>query len=328
MCIRCRCGYHAAPILQPNCLFRVGRSVLGLCHAQNSKQRKKGGSVVKRMFRSASIVLFAVALGACGEKGLDGKLDFSGNATELGESYGEAMMGATPEQQNVLRERMDEVLFRITMLARASNPAVVEAVAAKKNADELERLSGMSVREVVIDNLEQRDSSLAAAIAAADEFKRVQPVRVEAIRIEDMECFRAQDGKCEVLRVDAELQLRNTGKTTAVLTECKAAVMLESEQIGAPFDVNNCRATLAGNGGVAAIKFYTTFGHDGEPVESVNQLMTLYKTGNAAKIAWAITPAYSVEYMKGNTVALDDETISKYRADREKIAADLAVMRI
>lgn len=105
---------------------------MGYCVQMINKSIKYKKRTLQMMSKKslASVIglsLFSIMLSACGPTGVDRKLDFSSNK-KLGESYGVALSEATPDQQNVLRERSQEILLYIMNLADVSNPALVERV--------------------------------------------------------------------------------------------------------------------------------------------------------------------------------------------------------
>ena len=103
--------------------------------------------IKKSLIHIVTMGFVVIALTACGGSGIDRKLDYSETEKELAESYAKALEEATPDQQNILRERR-HIIYSMVYLAKDSDPAIVEANIAKKNADEFKRLSKMSIREL------------------------------------------------------------------------------------------------------------------------------------------------------------------------------------
>lgn len=109
--------------------------------------------MIQKLIYVAAVGVMTMTLTACGSKGIDRKLNYS-DTTKLFESYGEAILDALPEQQNVLRSRRDEIMGPALRLALTSNPAMVGAgLSSKKDVEEFERIKKMSLRELFISHL-------------------------------------------------------------------------------------------------------------------------------------------------------------------------------
>lgn len=142
--------------------------------------------IKKTLIHMATIGMIAIVLTACGGKGIDRKLDYSGTQKELGESLGEAMSGATPDQQNIIRNRMVEILSIGVTLAANSNPALVEANLAKKNSQEFEQVKKMSVKELLVWNLEKQKSKLNNIIPVLEKLQNGELLKITKIEIKEV----------------------------------------------------------------------------------------------------------------------------------------------
>lgn len=284
--------------------------------------------IQKSLLYILTMGFIAIVLTACGGKGIDRKLDYSGTEEELGESFGKAMADATPEQQNILREHQ-MIVLSVVSLARNSNPATVDAFVAKKNAEEFQRLSKMSVRELFVEKLGKEQGELNSAINMANKYQHEKPVQVEKINIGSMDCtLRGPNNTCNTIRVEGELFLRNTADTKVTLDECRMALVLDGKPIDEGFSVSDCSGKLESKGAAKAIKFGQGLGYGSKPgTETITHIYELYKTGNAASIAWAVTPSFSLESNKGQRVELDDKSMDDNKAVLAKITADLAVLK-
>lgn len=291
--------------------------------------------IQKSLLHIVTMGLVVIALTACGGKGIDRKLDYSGTAEELGKSYGEAMADATPEQQNILREHIYTILPTVLSLAKNSNPVNVEAFVAKKNTEEFDKVKNMSVRELFVWFFKKRQDLLNTSINTANKFRQEKPLQVEKISIESMECqevanshYSSQPHPCRVLRIDGVIFLRNTSDAKVALDECQLALVLDGKPIEKASRVSNCSGLFDSKGGAKTVKFGDIHGYGGEPdAEVINHIYELYKNGNAASIAWAFTPSFYLVNAEGHRVELDDKSMEQYKAELAEIAADLAAMK-
>lgn len=274
----------------------------------------------KSLLHIVAMLVITIVLTACGGKGIDRRLNYSGTATELGESYGKAMVDATQEQQNVLRERMLPVLATVVSLAENSNPATVEAFQAKKNAEEFDRISKMSAREIVVYYLEEEQRMLNNNIQGVEEFQSGSTLKVEDLSVTEI--------STDYNYVNGTLSLRNdSGSFDYNLGGCELALILEGKQIHnhkKSCAIKNGQ-NLHSKGGKETYKFQYLF-DDKESFKTYNSLLQ-----SGQKISWDFKPyqasIHANSGIKAYWIDASDSDLKNYKAELQKVIADLAVMK-
>lgn len=292
--------------------------------------KKQGDFMIKKsLFHILAIGFIAVALTACGGKGVDRKLNYSGTAEELGESYGKAVADATPEQQNVLRKRMLEVLGYVVSLAKNSNPANIDAFVAKKNADEFQRLSKMTVRELLVDNLEKQQRTLNSAITEFEKFQSGNTLKVESVSITETAPKDITDNTSRI-DIKGTLLLQNDSKSfDYAISSCTVILVLDGKPIEPERSCGGSWKTIKSNGGKESF----TLGYPIREKENVKIFYDLFKSGQMDKIAWRFKPNEDFA-ITSNSNKDEDYRIGvsdfeqKYKENLQKVAADLAVLKI
>lgn len=299
--------------------------------------------MIRKSLLYVVVGVIAIAITACGGKGLDRKLNYSASTTELIESYNKAVIEAQPAQQNILRKHeFYETITSVLTLKELSNPMVFDAFQAKNSAHEFERLSNMTVRELFVWNSENIKGSLNSAIKTISKFQKEAPVHVESVTIEKAGC-RSQTLPCNSdYIIGGSVSLRNNGDTDVELRRCKAEFYLDDKQIGGTIllekegGMGSCSGKLKSKAEATAFPFFTTLSDvdKDDPTfltdsKTISHIHDLIKIDNVTAITWRITPVYSIDLTTGNwytTIGIDDESMSEYKAQLEDISADLALM--
>ena len=301
--------------------------------------------IQKSLLHIVAILVITIALTACGDKGLDGKLNFSltDYKTVFGKGYDEALAKALPEQQNVLNERMLPVVATVVSLAENSNPATVEAFQAKKNAEEFDRVSRMSVREIVVYYLEKEQSSLNNIVSELEKFQRGETLKVEdGISIDRLSIDGEKNPNgitenTERLDVFGTLPLRNDSNIFDYsIMDYKLALIIDGKQVeelkessGTKGDGIRSSELIKSKGGKLASKFsYSIIGK-----ENVKMFYDLYKSGQAGKLDFSFKPSKDIMiHLNSDTNSaswLDagGAYLDGYKTQLKKATNDLAVMK-
>jgi hypothetical protein len=271
----------------------------------------------------------AISVAACGGKGIDRKLNYSGTEEQLGESFGEAMVEALPEQQNILRERFTEIIPTVLSLAKNSNPALIDAFVAKKNAEEFERVKEMTVRELFVWYLSARQDALKSVIPSLEEFQNGKALVVENVSIENVDPKEASPNTSSI-RIEGTLVLRNDSEDFDYdFRGCKLALALDGKQVEELKESNDCNGfkIIEGKGGKQSIKF----SHRVNGSENIKGFFDLVTSGQIEKTGFAFGQSENsylrMRNNKSSVFSAGASELEKYNAQLEKIAADLEVMR-
>lgn len=271
----------------------------------------------------------AISLAACGGKGIDRKLNYSGNEEQLGESFGTAMAEALPEQQNILRERMNEIMSSVLFLAKNSNPALIDAFAAKKNAEEFERVKKMTVRELFVWHLSARQDALKSVIPSLEKLQNGKALVVENVSIENVDPKEASPSTSSI-RIEGTLVLRNDSEDFDYdFRGCKLALALDGNQVEELKESNDCNEfkMIEGKGGKQSIKF----SHRVNGSENIKGFFDLVTSGHIEKTGFAFGHSKDsylrMRNNKGSVVSAGGSELKERKEQLEKIAADLEVMK-
>lgn len=278
-----------------------------------------------------TIGAIAIALTACGAKGIDRKLDYSGTQKELGESYGEAMQGATPDQQNILRDRMMEVLSVGFSLAKNSNPALVEANLAKKNADEFQRVKKMSVRELLTWHLGEQQAQLNKIIPVFEKLQNGEILKIENIEIKELSPKEFTQPP-PYFDIKGILSVRNDSDSFDYdFRGCEIYLTIDGKKIDKTGGSGRCEmkfVIIKSKGGKESVNFeYRISGKD----EVQNFSEFLKDSEKKKKTTWNFDSSED-SYIrsasdKGEVYSLKSRELQDYKERLVKIAADLTVLK-
>lgn len=286
--------------------------------------------IQKSLLYILAMGFIAIVLTACGGKGIDLKLDYSGTEEELVESFGKAMADATPEQQNILRERMPGILEDVVWLARKSNPAAVDAFVAKKNAEEFQRLSKMSVRELLVDQLGKRKNILDDFIKFKLKVESITIVGVTPKEIEEITPYTRD------IEVDGVISIHNdSDNLTYSLVGCQLALVIDGKQMQMR-ETSRCEdkkregwGVIKSKGGKATFEFgYRVIDIAGEDIKTFYDSL---KDSRMKNIAWVFEPSkssYITSFGHKRVIASESEKLNgELQGELQKITADLAVLK-
>lgn len=292
--------------------------------------KKQGDFMIqKSLFHIVAMLVIAIILTACGGKGIDRKLNYSGTEKELGESYGEAMADATPEQQNVLRVGIHTVMPAVLLLAKNSNPANVEAVLAKKNAEEFDRVKKMSVRELFAWYLGKRQNELNKSVKLLSG----NALKVESVSIVDVDA-KEITANTNNMFIKGVISIRNDSDDTRYkVGSCQLYLVIDGKQIEKNHPGMNglggCdaggRREINSKGGKETFEFsYRIPGN-----EDIKTFFDLFKSNQMEKISWIFVPTdYFIESDdKSITFHADESSLKELNEELQKITADLSVMK-
>ena len=285
--------------------------------------------IKKQLFRAVSIFIIAISLSACGNKGIDRKLDYTGTEKELGESYGKAMAEAPPEEQNILRDRADGIISTVLTLIKNSNPALVDAFVAKKNAEEFERVRQMSVRELFAWLYGERQKSLNNAVHVLESFQSGNVLKIEGVTIDDVNPKDLTPSTSSI-SVDGVINIRNDSDGFDYDSRgLQLAMIINGKQIGGVDEVHDLKEykIIKSNGGKGSFKY--KYSISGE--ENIKTFYDFLKSGQINKIVFVFKPSNS-SYITSSTnknmvFSAGDDQLKEIKADLQKITADLAVMK-
>jgi hypothetical protein len=274
-------------------------------------------------------VVLAFALTACGGKGIDRKLNYSDTQQELGKSFGAAMAEALPEQQNVMRDRMTEIISSVMLLGEYSNPALVDAFVAKKNAEEFERAKNMTVRELFVWYMSARQAELQSVIPLLEKFQNGKALVVENVSIEEVEPKVASPSTSSI-SIYGTLVFRNDSEDFDYdFRGCQLALMLDDKQVEELKESNDCQksVTIAGKGGKQSVKFR----HSVNNPENIKNFFDLVTSGHIEKTGFSFSESkdsYLRMRNKENSVfQAGSSDLKKFKEELEKISAELAVFK-
>lgn len=282
--------------------------------------------IKKSLIHVMTTVLIVIALTACGGRGVDRKLNVSGNQIELVKSYGEAMVEATPEQQKILRER--DITGYVLALALHSNPSLIQLYDAK-SAETLERVRKMSVREISVWILTERQNELNIIVPALEKFQSGQALKVENISIDDVNPKDITPYTSSV-DIDGVLLFRNTSDDFDFdFRGCQLALVFDGKAIEKLRESNDCKENkvIKSKGGKDSIKF----SHRINGNENIKTFHDFLKDGQMEKIAWSYKNSNG-SYIRSNSdpaliVETDDSKFERYKEELQQVTADLAVMK-
>lgn len=285
--------------------------------------------IQKSLLHIVTMGFAVIALSACGGKGIDRKLNYSGTETELGESYGKAMADATPEQQNILREHQ-MIVLSVVSLARNSNPATVDAFVAKKNADEFQRLSKMSVRELLVEKLGKRQNELDSNILVLEQFQNGNALKVENTEIKKIDLH--NNGISSSIDLDGVVTVRNDSDGFDYdINECALFLSLDGKQIEENNGSGRCKLqgkVIKSKGGKESFDFDYRILRT-EDAQAFNNLL---QSGQTQKIKWKFEPSPIYSHIRSNSdenyiISADIRNIKSFKEKLQKITADLAVLK-
>jgi len=280
--------------------------------------------VIRANGRSSIVLaIVLVALVGCGKKGLDRHLDLSGNAQDLGASFGTAMAEVPPEQQNVMRERVPEIGLRIVGLAAASNPAIVEANLAKANADQLENIKKMSVGEVFQWHLSDREAKVKSAIDQITPFASPPgPISFTVSQVQTPECVTMSQTGCRQLRVKGGIVIKNTSGNDVRVTQLSVVPMLGDQQLDSGFVQHKCGMRLE-KGGIAACELNLLLTKPDPAV--LGQVTEALQSGDPSAIGWKFSSQLAVD-VGGELHDVGEASLTQLKQNLTKLTADKAVM--
>lgn len=260
--------------------------------------------------------LFSIMLSACGPTGVDRKLDFSSNK-KLGESYGIALSEATPDQQNVLRERSQEILLYIMNLADSSNPALVEANLAASNAAQLEKLTKMSVKDVLVLYLMREKKAADIVLPLLEKIDAGEGIALEAVSIDATQPNEIT-APVDYLRMRGTLTVRNNLPTDFIPTGCKLGISVDNQEVSRLAESNACREpSVIKAGGKANIAYDTN-------LSGAAALAVSGKLKDGESINWRYRPSDS----SGLKFEIEKEAAQTYVGEASikqwKVRSDLA----
>lgn len=222
-------------------------------------------------------------------------------------------------QQNILRERMSEIIGLGLALAAGSNPALVEANIAKKNAAEFERISDMSVRELLVEKLSKRKDQLNSLIKFGGELK------VEGVEITDVDP-KDITPRTPSLTIDGVLSMRNDSDDfISDFRDCELAMVLNGKQIDEFQECGNSvkAKNIKSKGGKEKFKFQYRL--SGE--ENIKTFYDLFQSGQMQNIGWKFKPSHR-SYIKSSS---DEHMVFRdggnLNEELQKVTADLSVMK-
>lgn len=278
--------------------------------------------LVARALMASTLMLLT---SACGESGIDRKLDFSETQAELEGSYGKALVEATPDQQYVLRTRRDEILARVLSVATPSNPDLVDSWTAHKTAEEFQRIREISVRELLLEHLDQQMAELGRAISALEDFRNGNSLRLAEVNAESL--TPASDQEAEIR---GTITLQNASSDFDVdLRGCKLTLSIDGRRIDDPTRANHCNGfrIIKSNGGQEKIDF--SFRLSGR--SNIDAYQSLIRDRLFERISWQHTPlkasfAYSAAGGKA-TYTLADGQLAALRQDLTQAMVDINAIK-
>jgi hypothetical protein len=292
------------------------------------RKLKNEDTVIQKIpFRIATIALCAFSLVACGGKGLDRKLDYSGTEKELGESLGEALAGATPDQQNIVRSRAQEILSIGLFLARNSNPAIVEANLAKKNADEFELVKKMSVKELLLWNLKKQETQLNKIIPITEKFRNG-----ELLKIDNMEMMEADPKEFmeppSRFKIKGVMTVRNDSDNFDYdFRGCEMYLAIDGQRVDKKGGSGQCQLkfmVVDSKGGKQRVNFeYTIYGK-----EDVQNFADFLKNPGTKKSTWNFDSSQD-SYLRLSSDKNEIYSLKDLEGDKKRLAAisaDLLVL--
>lgn len=301
---------------------------MGYC-AQMINQRIKYEKMTLQMTSKKSLAsviglsLFSIMLSACGPTGVDRKLDFSSNK-KLGESYGVALSEATPDQQNVLRERSQEILLYIMNLADVSNPALVEANRAAANAAQLEKLTKMSVKDVLAHYLTKEKKAAETVLPLLEKIDAGEGIVLEAVSID---ATQPNDitAPVDYLRMKGMLTVRNKLPTDFSALGCKLGISVDNQEVSRLTNSNACQPSTIKAGSTANIAYDTN-------ISGPAALAVSGKLKDGESISWSYRPSDSsgLQYGINNESARTDvgsDSIKQWKNRLELAEQHLAALK-
>ncbi len=273
------------------------------------------------LFRFVIISIITFSLSACGGKGIDRKLDYSGTAEEIGEDYGNALLEAAPEQQNLMRRRIYEFSGIIEAYARGSNPLSVEANAAKENNEQYAQIQKMTIREFFTWYLDRRISELKNEIAGQEEFKSGNFLKIEKVDI-DIEKSR-QWG-----RVFGTLTIRNESKNFDYdVRNFELFLLVDGIKTGKASSAGPLPIEVGGNGGATTFEF--GWDSDNATMATFQQALDY---NQLEKIGFAFDPSSLGGYItpigkEHSVIHVNERSERDARAVLEQALFDLALLK-
>lgn len=283
----------------------------------------------------AAMLVAAIILTACGDKGLNGKLNFTlaDYKTVFGKAYDEALASAPPEQQNVLRERMLPVVATVVSLAENSNPATIEAFQAKKNAEEFDRIGKMSVREIVVYYLEDEQRRLNKYIQGIEELRnvKVESFSIDSVTPKDIAEYSRT--LAQGVAINGTLWMRNDSNDFDLVVGCQLALVLNGKQVEKLEEsCDHGGEPLRSKSGTQTYKYKRYISEQTTGKENIEMFYNFLQSGQNGKITWEFQPSKNANihsHSDGGAVWIEagERYFQEYKTKLQKITADLAVMK-
>ena len=273
------------------------------------------------------LCFLAFLLSACGDKGIDGKLDTSGSAQAFVKSFYEATVGATPEQKSVFSRRQIEVVGYSILVGAVNSKGFVSDA---KSEEEFKKVSKMSLRELMVSKLEASQNELNREIAAIEDYINKKSLVVEDVSISEIKPKVVTPATSDI-SIDGVLTVRNDSEGfDYYFRGCHLALVVDGQAVEELHGHDDCdlkTKVVKGKGGKEFVKFtYQLRGN-----EKIKTFFDSLQESKLEKISWIFKQSkdsYIKESKEPSSIhKLDESSLAKDKADLEQVSADLIVIK-